>query len=73
MSGVMYCEKQKNKKGRGPSAQPCKMLTRVRPSLITIIEVRGFIGFANFYRIFIRNFGDIARPLYNVTKKDIAF
>jgi hypothetical protein len=36
-------------------------------------EVRGFIGFANFYCMFIKNYGDIARPLYNLTKKDVEF
>jgi len=29
------------------------------PIPTNIIEVRGFIGFANFYRMFIKNYGDI--------------
>jgi hypothetical protein len=37
------------------------------------IEVQGFIGFANFYRMFIKNFSDIVQPLYNLTKKDTEF
>src|SRR5437660_5700959 len=32
--------------------------------------VRGFIGFANFYRRFIRNFSSIAKTLTDLTKKD---
>jgi hypothetical protein len=36
-------------------------------------EVRGFIGFANFYRMFIKNYGDIVRPLHDLTKKDVKF
>jgi hypothetical protein len=36
-------------------------------------EVRGFIGFANFYRMFIKNFGGITKPLHDLTKKDIEF
>ena len=32
--------------------------------------VRGFIGFANFYRRFIKNFSSIARPLTDLTKQD---
>ncbi|KAJ3550673.1 hypothetical protein NMY22_g304 [Coprinellus aureogranulatus] len=33
-------------------------------------EVRGFLGFANFYRRFIKNFSKIAGPLNDLTKKD---
>ncbi|KAL2019738.1 hypothetical protein VTK56DRAFT_9182 [Thermocarpiscus australiensis] len=42
-----------------------------RPTNTT--EVRGFIGFANFYRMFIKNFGDMARPLHKLMKKDTEF
>jgi hypothetical protein len=35
--------------------------------------VRGFIGFANFYRIFIPDFSDISAPLVSLTKKDVPF
>jgi hypothetical protein len=46
---------------------------RTWPRPKNTIEVQGFIGFANFYRMFIKNFSDIVRPLYNLTKKDIEF
>jgi hypothetical protein len=34
-------------------------------------EVRVFIGFSNFYRRFIKDFSSIARPLHDLTKKDV--
>lgn len=34
-------------------------------------DVQGFMGFANFYRRFIKDFSEIARPLNNLTKKDV--
>lgn len=36
-------------------------------------EVRSFLGFANFYRRFIKNYSDIAKPLIDLTRKDTAF
>ena len=34
-------------------------------------ELQSFLGFANFYRRFIRDFSRHARPLFNLTKKDV--
>ncbi|XP_044717353.1 reverse transcriptase (RNA-dependent DNA polymerase) domain-containing protein [Hirsutella rhossiliensis] len=36
-------------------------------------SVRSFIGFANFYRIFMPDFSVIAEPLTRLTKKDVPF
>jgi hypothetical protein len=33
-------------------------------------DVQGFMGFANFYRRFIKGFSEIARPMNNLAKKD---
>jgi len=38
-----------------------------------MIEVQGFIGFANFYRMFIKNYSNIIRPLYDLIRKDVKF
>jgi hypothetical protein len=39
----------------------------------SVKAVRAFIAFANFYRVFIPNFSDIAEPLINLTKKEMGF
>ena len=39
----------------------------------TITKVQEFMGFANFYRRFIKGYSGIATPLTNLTKKDKAF
>ena len=44
-----------------------------QPIPINVIEVRGFIGFINFYRIFIKGYSNIARPLYALTGKKAEF
>ena len=36
-------------------------------------DVQGFMGFANFYRRFIQDFSEIARPLNNLTKKSVTW
>ena len=43
------------------------------PVPATVKEVRQFIGFAAYYRKFIPNFSDIAKPLTNLTKKSVRF
>jgi hypothetical protein len=35
--------------------------------------VQSFVGFANFYRQFIKNFSEVAAPLTKLTGKDTKF
>ena len=43
------------------------------PTPLTVKDVRSFLGFCNFYRAFIKNFSDIARPLHDLTCKNEQF
>jgi hypothetical protein len=43
------------------------------PVSTNIKEIRGFLGFANFYRCFIEGFGRLAVLFIELTKKDKAF
>ena len=39
----------------------------------TVRDIRAFIGLAGYYRRHVRNFAELAKPLTNLTKKDIPF
>jgi len=39
----------------------------------TVKQVQAFLGFCNFYRRFIHRYSDIARPLFDLTKKNPTF
>ena len=43
------------------------------PVPCTVTQVRQFLGFASYYRKFILNFSEIAKPLTNLTKKSVRF
>ena len=38
----------------------------------SLTEVQSFLGFANFYRRFIQNYSRVARPLTELTKKEVS-
>jgi hypothetical protein len=43
------------------------------PTPRNLRDVRSFVGFANFYRRFIKDFSKIVCPLHDLTKKDVPF
>jgi len=43
------------------------------PTPLTVKDVQSFLGFCNFYRIFIKNFSDITQPLNDLTCKNEQF
>ena len=43
------------------------------PIPLTVTQVRSFLGLAGFYRHFVKDFGSIAVPLNELTKKDVPF
>ena len=52
---------------------PCPVKTAAIkdwPTPMNLKELHSFIGFCNFYRMFIANFSQIAHPLHLLTKKD---
>jgi len=39
------------------------------PAPTSVTEVHSFLGFGNFYKLFIANYAQLARPLHDLTKK----
>ena len=60
--------------GKGIEPVPEKLESiKNMPSPTTPKEVKQFLGLIGYYRMFIPKFSDVARPLTNLTKKDIPF
>uniref|UniRef100_A0A5S6Q6U1 RNA-directed DNA polymerase n=1 Tax=Trichuris muris TaxID=70415 RepID=A0A5S6Q6U1_TRIMR len=59
---------------KGMQPDPDKVRSMVHwPQPTTANEVRRFIRLASYYRRFIDHFADIAKPLHNLTEKDVLF
>jgi len=41
------------------------------PQPVSVPQLRSFLGLANYYRNFIRDFAKIAKPLYRLTRKNV--
>lgn len=61
--------------GLGLSPDPMKLsaVQNFPTPSFCLKNVQSFIGLCSYYRKFIRNFADLARPLTNLTKKNEAF
>lgn len=60
--------------GKGVRMDPAKVEAILNWATPTTVKgVRSFLGFANFYRRFIRNFSDLTRPLTALTQKGREF
>ena len=59
---------------RGIEVDPARIeaiLSWPQPKMVT--QVRSFLRLAGFYRRFVKDFGSIAAPLNELTKKDVPF
>lgn len=59
---------------QGVSSDPAKIAkVATWPTPLTNKDVRSFLGLAGYYRKFVKHFGILARPLFNLLKKNTPF
>ena len=61
-----------SKRGISPCADKIEIVQQF-PVPTKVKEVRSFLGLVGYYRRFVKDFARIARPLYNLTKKNLVF
>lgn len=66
---VKYLGRLANEQGTQDDLEKINVIANY-PRPKSVKDIRAFIGFAGFYRRFIPNFSDIAKPLTNLTKKN---
>lgn len=69
---VSYLGHKISAKGTQASNEKCEsILNMPRPTDLTLL--RSFLGLANYYRRFVQNFSQTAKPLYDLLKKNNSF
>ena len=61
-----------SRRGIGVDKAKVEVIAKLPPPK-SIKDIRSFLGYAGFYRRFIKNFNKIARPLTNLLAKDVPF
>jgi transposase InsO family protein len=61
-----------NENGSRPNPLKTKCINDF-PTPKNVVETQRFLGLCNYYRKYIRNYAEIARPIYNLLKKDCTF
>ena len=69
---VVYLNHVIDKDGDRPDPQKVAAV-REWPEPKTVKQLRSFVGFCNYYRRFVKDFAQIARPLHELTKKNARF
>ena len=69
---VKYLGHMISKEGIRPDPEKIRAIKEY-PVPHTVKEVRAFLGLANYYRKFVKDFAKIAGPLHNLTKKGLKF
>ena len=59
---------------KGVATEPSKVQAVAQwPTPVDVKEVRSFLGLAGYYRRFVRHFGIVAWPMFNLLKKGTLF
>lgn len=72
MSEVSYLGHVFSATGMSPDPQKVSAV-KDWPSPTNVEEVHRFLGLASYYRRYILGFSDVAKPLHNLTQKQIQF